>query len=736
MDSVRDMYVGIRLRDEATRDLERIDRKMDEIHVGFERIGLEADEAAIGFNRMGISGSRAMDGLDDAIEDLKDEISTLSMHIRALSLSFSQAFERMEDDVEDVEDEVEDLGKQIDWTTAKVGLLGGTLTAVFAGAVAASAPLLAGMGALAASLGAAAIGAAAFGAVAVGALTDIFEAQKEVTKLQEKIENADTAKERIEAQKELAALYAEMSQEQRNALTSLQAFKSFWSGFVKQFEKPVFQMFANGLQGLQGLLTRLQPAIGNVANVFVELTAQFNQSLDSPSMKRFFEWLETNAAESLYHFAQIFGNTFLGFTNMFSAFAPLGASVEEWLVRITQRFEDWAAGLSQSTAFQNFVNYAKANGPLLSSLFGNVINIISGLAQAFAPLGSDILKALMGITDFIADMTPSFSGLGAALSGIIGGLTPLFQQLAPSIAQGFTYLMNTLKGLQPQFQAFFQNLGVIIQFLLPVIKSTFMGIVTGIKGALNIIFGVVKVFASLIQGDFRAAWEGVKQIFTGAIQLVVGLVTVGFIGRIGSLFKLFGSKVASVFSSLASKMGSAMSAAKNKVVSFFTPLNNFISKTKSAWEKLVNAFKNFKMPKIGLPKWMGGKGLIQVPGHATGLSRVPYDNYLMRAHKDETILRADQAESLEQAGILDRSGYTPKVNLPTDSSVSSAVFQHRLGEPTTGPRGASINFAPNVNIYVTAQDVQGAGNLEAALNRKLDELFQMLLDIYPAEVVR
>jgi hypothetical protein len=32
-----------------------------------------------------------------------------------------------------------------------------------------------------------------------------------------------------------------------------------------------------------------------------------------------------------------------------------------------------------------------------------------------------------------------------------------------------------------------------------------------------------------------------------------------------------------------------------------------------------------------------------VPGHASGLARVPYDNYLMRAHKDEAVLTSSQA---------------------------------------------------------------------------------------------
>ncbi|WP_446662949.1 transglycosylase SLT domain-containing protein [Geobacillus sp. CCR] len=48
----------------------------------------------------------------------------------------------------------------------------------------------------------------------------------------------------------------------------------------------------------------------------------------------------------------------------------------------------------------------------------------------------------------------------------------------------------------------------------------------------------------------------------------------------------------------------------------------------------------------------------------------------------------------------------------------------------------SVVFSPRVDIHVTAADVQSAGNLETAINRKLEEMWQMFLDIYATEVVR
>ncbi|MED5041482.1 transglycosylase SLT domain-containing protein [Geobacillus stearothermophilus] len=68
-------------------------------------------------------------------------------------------------------------------------------------------------------------------------------------------------------------------------------------------------------------------------------------------------------------------------------------------------------------------------------------------------------------------------------------------------------------------------------------------------------------------------------------------------------------------------------------------------------------------------------------------------------------------------------GYTP----PSGSKT--------LGRNNTGGN-VSIEFSPKVDIHVNGADIKEAGSLEVAINRKLEEMWQMFLDIYPAEVVR
>jgi SLT domain-containing protein/phage-related protein len=470
--------------------------------------------------------------------------------------------------------------KRFSQTAQRVGAVSGKFSLIangLAGITAAAGPATVAVGALGASFAAAGAGAAAYGAVAASAINKVVEASEEVAKIEEKIAKADTAKERIAAQKELAAVYANMSAEQREALKNLQEFKSFWGGFVQSFEKPVFKAFATSLQIAKNGLNLLRPTIANVADVVVELTGEFNKALQGPAMKGFFEWLSTNAAESIYNFTHIFGNSFRGMMNLLQAFSPLGASMEEGLVALSRRFAEWSAGLSKSNAFQSFIDYAKQNGPTLLRIIGNVANVIKNLVVLLAPLGANVLDIVEGITGFAAKLTsnviPLISQVGSFILGtfqrvssfwsengssIISGLSKVFsgfmeiiQAILPIVVPIAKDIISFMGGIVQQIAKFWREnsaqiiqavqnvfgiIAKVIQVFAPVIVFVLSSVLENVKGlirgALNVIMGAIKIFAGIFTGDFSKMWEGVKQLFTGAVQFLWNAVNLLFVGKI------------------------------------------------------------------------------------------------------------------------------------------------------------------------------------------------------------
>jgi phage-related protein len=516
---------------------------------------------------------------------------------------------------------IKDKLKSLDSSLIRTAALGSAIT-IAPTAVPAIAALTGGVMALSSSLAAAGIGAAAFGAVAVGALSNVFEASEEVAKLEEKIANADSLKEKIAAQKELAELYNSMSEAQRNALKELQSFKSFWSDFTKQFETPVFKAFANTLQSVKTLLKGLEPTIANVADVVVELGNEFNKALQGSEFQQFFEWLETHAAESIYNFAHIFGNIFMGVLNLLQAFAPLGASMEEGLLDLTDRFKDWTDTLSGSAAFQSFVEYVKENGPTLLRVVGNIAKIIGILVAALAPVGSVVLHIIDVVTSFIAKLLETLNSSETFKNGVI----TVFNKIKTVALEVFGAVRDFIKEKFSEIQAFWQENGaqikeaalkvfnfikMIMPFILEIIKGVWENIKGVISGAIKIILGIIKTFSSLFTGDWKGVWEGIKMILKGAVQFIWNAIQLGFMGKIFGVLKGFAGKAVDKIVEMAGKFkgkfGEILSTAKSKFESvknaIMEPIRKAKDFVKEQVEKIAGFFKNMKIsfPKIKLP---------------------------------------------------------------------------------------------------------------------------------------
>src|SRR5699024_9787006 len=190
-----------------------------------------------------------------------------------------------------------------------------------------------------------------------------------------------------------------------------------------------------------------------------------------------------------------------------------------------------------------------------SETFRNIVNgAVSGVVTAFKWLWSGIMTVLTpvgnAITSFGRQLAKTFGQFWAENG-------PQFMQALNNIKTGFMVMWGVIKpiimGIGSIFKAVFGAIVSTVQFFMPVIQgifrvgwalvkyiivSTWNAIKGVINGALNVIMGIVKVFIGLFTGDFRKMWEGVKQIFFGALQFVWNLVQLWFVGKIFGVFKL------------------------------------------------------------------------------------------------------------------------------------------------------------------------------------------------------
>ncbi|PEJ40062.1 hypothetical protein [Bacillus wiedmannii] len=725
-----------------------------------DEIGDEAQGAAAGLAAMAAVGDGMLDGVESqadqtarALDEVGDQAGEASAALVAVGATGSASMRELERAAQSAAREVDNVGDEAQTSALKIGLIATAIVALTAVGSAAIAPLVAGIMGLAASFGAAGIGAAAFGAVAVSVLGQVFTAADEVAQLEEKIANADTAKEKLAAQKELAALYKEMGKEQRQAVKDLQAFKDFWGDFTKQFEKPIFQMFSQGLKLVQGILTEMAPTISNVSDVLLSLMADANKAIESGGLKPFFEWLSVNAADALDTFARAFGNVFAGIFSLLQAFTPLGASMEEGLLRLTEKFKNWAASVGESQGFKDFIEYVKTNGPILMETLGNLVDFIVDVGVALAPLGEKLLGLLNDFTNFLAtsegvkEFFQTLSDIGISIIDNWGPISDILISLAAGvgafklamIGMEVIGVINTLMiawragTLMQTIAQWGLNAAMWANPITWIVAAIAALIAIGVLLYLN--WDTVKAKALELWANLKTAWENLKadteakwNEISNKVKTAIDDAKAKVISKAQEIWQGIVEKWESAkqktqetWDSISTAIGDAMNSAGAAIKDFFSPLLNFIDRAKGAWDGFVGKITSFKMPSFSfpsLPSWLGGGGADG--SHATGLAQVPFDGYKAILHKDEAVLTARQSNALRDAGILGTTGSRPTLNLEKDGP---------SGGNSGGGSGSSsgTTFAPQVVIHVNSNgDASIAQQVKEETKKALRELWNEL----------
>ena len=112
------------------------------------------------------------------------------------------------------------------------------------------------------------------------------------------------------------------------------------------------------------------------------------------------------------------------------------------------------------------------------------------------------------------------------------------------------------------------------------------------ENGLNIVKNIIKLFSSILKGDWRGAWDAVKSILTSVLNIIKSLVTNAF------------NALVSIIKGVGSKIGSAVKSAFNAAINFIKSLpskaigwgKDFINGLKngimSGVNAIVNAVKN------------------------------------------------------------------------------------------------------------------------------------------------
>jgi TP901 family phage tail tape measure protein len=217
--------------------------------------------------------------------------------------------------------------------------------------------------------------------------------------------------------------------------------------------------------------------------------------------------------------------------------------------------------------FQNFIRVLQgtaAGGTGFVGFMGRIASIIRDV----------VIPAVIAVGQFLlTTFGPIFTQVISIISGFVTSIMAYFRSIAPQLAA----IGNAIRAV---WNFIWPPLLAIVQFIFPLIvsyiKTTLQLLAVGIRvalagianifrGVFNIIGGIIKIFLSVLTGNWRGAWDGVKQIVTGALQLIKGVVqAVVGVALIAIAVSALG-KIKSVFTSGFNAVRSVVSGSINAV---------------------------------------------------------------------------------------------------------------------------------------------------------------------------
>lgn len=307
-----------------------------------------------------------------------------------------------------------------------------------------------------------------------------------------------------------------------------------------------------------------------------------------------------------------------------------------------EKAKTWFQGLSDSS--QNLIVYLGlagiAIGPLLM-FFGAMISSIGAIVTAITTIGLVTAGWIAGIALLVAALAIAYAkfewfrnGVNAVFSFIASIVKPIILDFVEffkaKIAEIKAWWDQNGAMIQQAFQNVWSVISTIIKVAVAIIMPIVMGFIDGIKniisGGLDVIMGLIKFFAALFTGSWSELWSATKQILMGALQLIWGLFEAGLLGRVFGVIKSFASSAGGAISGFVSKITGFFSGMVSKVKGFFTdmvdtallkamygfdrirdaimrPIEAAVNFVKGQVDKIAGFFRglNISFPKIKLP---------------------------------------------------------------------------------------------------------------------------------------
>lgn len=324
-------------------------------------------------------------------------------------------------------------------------------------------------------------------------------------------------------------------------------------------------------------LTRTMKAVGQ--SVLVDLIPYFQAMMD---------WTLKNMPKIKDAFST-------AFAFIRELFASIINRVKEFVQWFQTLYEDNEQTLSMlKDAFQTYLGFIVS---YWSEVFQNAQAIIEDTLNFIVPFvqqmltqfyefwqenGQAILENAINVFQSIRDtIMVVFQAILTIAQEVLSVLVPFTQE---KLAELREFWNENGQQIMEAVQNAFSFIQSIIEFVMPAVLAIIRTVLTAVKGvfdgALKVLMGLLQAFAGIFTGDISKLWEGIKNIFSGALQFIWNLFNLMILGRVVAiiksfaklgirLIKNFAQSIANFFRGMATQIGQIIPRMWNALVNQF-----------------------------------------------------------------------------------------------------------------------------------------------------------------------
>ncbi len=228
----------------------------------------------------------------------------------------------------------------------------------------------------------------------------------------------------------------------RAVAVAFEEVRKAYKNFLEATQAPVFEVFVAALNLVSRLLPRLVALVDRASTGLRGALSVFDEGFRSDGFASFLEFAEVNAPRVLVSLSRSLRDIAAGLGGLAQSFGPFIQWFLNGLEDMARGFRNWANGLASSERFQDFMDYARAQVPVVLNAVSGLVDILITLGVVLAPTGTILLNLIYVLSQF-----------GKALSflGLTKILIPLFQAFTAILftwltIAGITKLIILLRG--------------------------------------------------------------------------------------------------------------------------------------------------------------------------------------------------------------------------------------------------------------------------------------------------